>query len=264
MPMPYRHIRSTVEAPVGRLVLAEPDRRNALGLEAMGEIEQALEALGADPAVRVIVISADGPAFSAGHDIAEMVDRSPEFYDRLFAQCTRMMRTIRQIRTPVIAQVHGIATAAGCQLVASCDLVIAEEGTRFATPGVRIGLFCSTPLVPISRAVGQKRAMEMLLTGEPISVQTAQSWGLVNRIAPTGGLEEAVAALVGEISRWDPDVIGIGKDAFYRQEGLDEPAAYEITEPIMAANAAGPEAQEGFTAFLEKRAPRWGERSPPA
>ena len=183
--MTYRHIRISTEARVGRVVLAEPGRRNALDLEAMEEIEDALEKLAADPAVQVIVISAEGPAFSAGHDISEMVDRSPEFYDRLFGQCTRMMRTIRQTRTPVIAQVHGIATAAGCQLVASCDLVVAEEGARFATPGVRIGLFCSTPLVPISRAVGQKRAMEMLLTGEPISVETAHSWGLVNRIAPS-------------------------------------------------------------------------------
>jgi enoyl-CoA hydratase/carnithine racemase len=168
------------------------------------------------------------------------------------------MRTIRRIPQPVIAQVRGIATAAGCQLVASCDLVVAEEGTRFATPGVRIGLFCSTPLVPLSRAIGQKRAMEMLLTGEPISVETAHEWGLVNRVAAHGELAETVDRLVTEITRWNAQVIGIGKDAYYRQEGLDEVAAYEVTQPIMAANASSDEAQEGFAAFLEKRPPSWG------
>jgi enoyl-CoA hydratase/carnithine racemase len=250
-------IETAVDPPIGQLILNRPDRRNALSLAAMEEVEAGLERLAESPAIQVIVISARGPTFSAGHDIAEMHQREPAFYDRLFGQCTRMMRTIRRIPQPVIAAVHGIATAAGCQLVASCDLVVAEEGARFATPGVRIGLFCTTPLVPISRAVGQKRAMEMLLTGEPISVETAQSWGLVNRIAPAGALDTAVAELVAQITRWSPSVIGVGKDAFYRQEGLDEAAAYEIAGPIMAASAATPDAQEGFAAFLEKRIPRW-------
>ncbi len=257
--MSYDHLRIRVEPPIGRLTLSRPDRRNALSLDAMVEVEAALIELSSTPGVDVIVVDAEGVAFSAGHDIAEMRDRDPAFYDRLFGQCTRMMRTIRTVPQPVIAQVHGIATAAGCQLVASCDLVVAEAGTRFATPGVRVGLFCSTPLVPISRAVGQKRAMEMLLTGEPITVETAQAWGLVNRIAEPGQLRAAVEQLVGEIARWNPKVIGIGKDAYYRQEGLAEPAAYEVTQPIMAANASSDEAQEGFTAFLEKRPPNWDD-----
>jgi len=255
-------VSSVVDPPVGRLTLTRPERRNALSLEAMLDIQAALESLSAAPGVQVIVIAAEGPAFSAGHDIVEMRDREPEFYDRLFGQCTRMMRTIRRIPQPVIARVQGIATAAGCQLVASCDLVVAEEGSTFATPGVRIGLFCSTPLVPISRAVGQKRAMEMLVTGEPISVETAHDWGLVNRIAPKGMLDAAVADLVDQIVRWSPAVIGIGKSAFYEQEGIDEAAAYAVTEPIMAANASEPDAQEGFAAFLEKRTPRWSHESP--
>jgi enoyl-CoA hydratase/carnithine racemase len=255
--MAFDHLRASVEPPVGRLTLNRPERRNALSLDAMLEVETALEQLSATAGVDVIVIDAAGPAFSAGHDIGEMRDREPEFYDRLFGQCTRMMRTIRRIPQPVIAEVHGIATAAGCQLVASCDLVVAEEGTRFATPGVRIGLFCSTPLVPISRTIGQKRAMEMLLTGEPISVETAQEWGLVNRVARPGQLRAEVDRLVDQITRWNPKVIGIGKGAYYRQEGLDEAAAYEVTQPIMATNAASDEAQEGFAAFLEKRPPRW-------
>ncbi len=255
--MSFTSIETAVEPPVGRLILARPERRNALSLEAMHEIEEALQDLADTDGVQVIVISAEGPAFSAGHDISEMQDRAPEFYDQLFGQCTRMMRTIRRVPQPVIAAVKGIATAAGCQLVASCDLVVAEAGSRFATPGVRIGLFCSTPLVPISRAVGQKRAMEMLLTGEPISVDTAKEWGLVNRIAAVGELDAAVDDLVGQITRWSPTVIGIGKDAYYRQEGLDEAAAYEITQPIMAANASEAHAQEGFAAFIEKRAPDW-------
>lgn len=255
--MTYTHILTEVDAPMGRLILNRPERRNALSLAAMEEIAAGLDDLAASSEVAVIVIEGRGPAFSAGHDIGEMVDRDAAFYDRLFAQCTVMMRRIRAVRQPVIAKVHGIATAAGCQLVASCDLVVAEAGTRFATPGVRIGLFCSTPMVPISRAVGQKRAMEMLLTGEPISADTAREWGLVNRIAAEGDLDSVVAELVGDITRWSANVIGIGKETFYRQEGLDEPAAYEVTMPVMASNAAGADAQEGFAAFLEKRRPVW-------
>jgi enoyl-CoA hydratase/carnithine racemase len=255
--MAYSHILAEIDPPVGRLILNRPERRNALSLEAMEEIASALDDLSTSAGVGVIVIEARGPAFSAGHDIGEMVDRDPAFYDRLFAQCTVMMQRIRTVPQPVIAKVHVIATAAGCQLVASCDLVVAEAGTRFATPGVRIGLFCSTPMVPISRAVGQKRAMEMLLTGEPITAETAKDWGLVNRIVAEGRLDEAVGELVAAITRWSPDVIGIGKDAFYRQEGLGETAAYEVTMPVMAANAAGADAQEGFAAFLEKRPPVW-------
>jgi enoyl-CoA hydratase/carnithine racemase len=255
--MSYAAIETAIDPPVGRLILNRPERRNALSLDAMVEIESALHRLAATDAIQVIVISARGPAFSAGHDIGEMQSRDAAFYDRLFGQCTKMMRTIRRVPQPVIAAVRGIATAAGCQLVASCDLVVAEQGSSFATPGVRIGLFCTTPLVPISRAVGQKRAMEMLLTGEPISVGTARDWGLVNRIAAPGELDAVVDELIGQITRWSPGVIGVGKDAFYRQESLDEASAYEVAQPIMASSAADADAQEGFAAFVEKRAPRW-------
>ena len=260
--MAYEFITTTSDPPVGRLTLSRPDRRNALSLAAMHEITRGLERLAHDPAVQVVVIDATGPAFSAGHDIAEMRDREPTFYGELFAQCTAMMQTIHQIPQPVVAEVAGIATAAGCQLVASCDLVVAAEGSWFATPGVRIGLFCTTPMVPISRAVGQKRAMEMLLTGEPISVEKAHEWGLVNRIAPPEELAAAVDDLVAQITRWSPSVIGIGKNAFYRQAGLAEDEAYAVTEPIMASNAGAPHAQEGFDAFIEKRPPVWPDVRP--
>jgi len=255
--MTYRYIETTREPPVGRLILNRPERRNALSLEAMKEITGGLEELAVTPGIQAIVVEGRGPAFSAGHDIAEMRDREPTFYQGLFRHCTVMMQTIHRVSPPVIAKVQGVATAAGCQLVASCDLVVAAEGSTFATPGVRIGLFCTTPMVPISRAVGQKRAMEMLLTGEPISGETAQDWGLVNRIAPAGQLDAAVDELVGQITRWSPAVVGTGKAAFYRQVGLTEDAAYEVTEPTMAANAVAADAQEGFAAFLDKRPAVW-------
>ncbi len=255
--MSYATILVEAAPPLGRLILNRPDRRNALSHEAMEEITAGLRELSARPNVQVIVIEAKGPAFSAGHDIAEMQRRDPEFYDGLFAQCTAMMQTVHELPQPVIAKVRGIATAAGCQLAASCDLVVAEEDSRFATPGVRIGLFCTTPMVPIIRAVGQKRAMEMLLTGEPITAETARDWGLVNRIAPAGELDAAVDELVAQIVRWSPAVIAIGKDAFYLQQGLPEDEAYALTEPIMAASAGTADAQEGLAAFVEKRPPMW-------
>src|SRR5207247_5904631 len=170
-----------------------------------------------------------GPAFSAGHDLGEMVGRDAAFYDQLFDVCTVMMETIHRVPQPVVAKVHGIATAAGCQLVAACDLAVAAEGTRFATPGVKIGLFCSTPMVPVSRAVGRKRALELLLTGEPIDAQTALDWGLVNRVVPAEELEAAVMELVAKIARSSPLTVGLGKEAFYSQIDLDEHGAYDLT-----------------------------------
>ena len=259
--MAYQYIETTLEPPVGRLILSRPERRNALSMAAMEEITHGLEELAAASGIQVIVVEGRGPAFSAGHDIAEMRDREPAFYQELFGQCTVMMQTIHRVSPPVIAKVQGVATAAGCQLVASCDLVVAAQGSTFATPGVRIGLFCTTPMVPISRAVGQKRAMEMLLTGEPISAETAQDWGLVNRIAPAGQLDAVVDELVGQITRWSPAVVGIGKDAFYRQLGLSEDDAYEVAQPTMAANATAADAQEGFAAFLEKRPAVWSDEA---
>jgi enoyl-CoA hydratase/carnithine racemase len=186
-----------------------------------------------------------------------MIGRDEEFLDELFTVCTAMMETIHELPQPVIAKVHGIATAAGCQLVAACDLAVAAEGARFGTPGVKIGLFCSTPMVPVSRAVGRKRAMQMLLTGEPIDARTALDWGLVNQVVPPGELDAAVDALVEAIARSSSYTVAIGKQAFYDQVDRAERDAYEHTKGVMTENALAADAQEGMTAFLEKRAPRW-------
>jgi enoyl-CoA hydratase/carnithine racemase len=249
------HIRIEHRPPVTTLTLSRPERRNALSLALMNEVYETIGALPADS--QVVVLAADGPAFSAGHDLGEMVDRDAGFYAELFDVCTRMMERIHQIPQPVIARVHGVATAAGCQLVASCDLVVAVDTATFATPGVKIGLFCSTPMVPISRAVGRKRAMEMLLTGEPIDASTALDWGLVNRVVPAARLDDEIERLIGQIVRHSPTVIGIGKEAFYRQVELDEHGAYDLTKAVMAANARQPDAREGINAFLGKRPANW-------
>lgn len=251
------HLLVHIRPPAARITLNRPEKRNALSLALMEELIAALEEVGAAPEVRAIVIEGAGPAFSAGHDLGEMVGRDAEFYDRLFDVCTVLMETIHRVPQPVIAKVHGIATAAGCQLVASCDLAVAADATRFATPGVKIGLFCSTPMVPLSRAVGRKRALELLLTGEPIDAATARDWGLVNRVVPADQLEDAVAALVERIAASSPLTVRIGKEAFYEQVERDEHGAYELTRRVMAANAQAGDAQEGMGAFLEKRPPTW-------
>jgi enoyl-CoA hydratase/carnithine racemase len=242
---------------VARITLDRPEKRNALSLELMDELVDVLKELRGRREVRVIVIEGAGGAFSAGHDLGEMVGRDLPFYERLFDSCTELMETIHRVPQPVIAKVHGIATAAGCQLVAACDLAVAAEDARFATPGVKIGLFCSTPMVPLSRAIGRKRALEMLLTGEPISAATALEWGLVNRVVPAAELDTAVAELVAAISRSSPLTVGIGKEAFYEQVELDEHRAYDLTKSVMAMNSLAADAQEGICAFLEKRPPSW-------
>ncbi len=221
------------------------------------ELGRVIADLGTDPSVRVVVIAGAGPVFSAGHDLGEMIDRDERFYSELFTLCTEVMLRLHAIPQPVIAQVHGVATAAGCQLVAACDLAIATDDCRFATPGVKIGLFCSTPMVPITKAIGRKRAMQMLLTGDAIDADTAVAWGLINAAVPAAALETAVADLAGRILEHSSAVIGIGKAAFYRQVDEPENAAYEITGPVMGDNAAHPDAREGMTAFLEKRSPKW-------
>ena len=180
------------DGPAARITLNRPGKRNALSLELMEQLIATLHRLGEDPRVRAIVIDSAGPAFSAGHDLTEMIGRDVPFYQRLFDVCTELMETIHRVPQPVIAKVEGLATAAGCQLVAACDLVVAADGARFATPGVKIGLFCSTPMVPLSRAIGRKRALEMLLTGQPIAADTALDWGLVNRVVPAEALEDEV------------------------------------------------------------------------
>src|SRR5438128_4349156 len=246
-----------VDEPAARITLNRPEKRNALSLALMTELIAALVEASTSPNVRAIVLDGAGPAFSAGHDLSEMIGREAAFYERLFAVCTELMETIHRVPQPVIAKVHGIATAAGCQLVAACDLAVAAEGTRFATPGVKIGLFCSTPMVPVSRAVGRKRALELLLTGEPIDAATALEWGLVNRVVPAEQLEQAVSELVAKIARSGPLTVGIGKEAFYAQIDLDEHRAYDLTKSVMAMNSMAGDAQEGMCAFLEKREPTW-------
>jgi enoyl-CoA hydratase/carnithine racemase len=243
--------------PATRITLNRPDKRNALSLELMDELVALLTPLGERPEVRAIVIDGAGAAFSAGHDLSEMVGRDLPFYQRLFDSCTKLMESIHRLPQPVIAKVHGIATAAGCQLVAACDLAVTADDARFATPGVKIGLFCSTPMVPLSRAIGRKRALEMLLTGEPISAATALEWGLVNRVVPAQDLDAAVDELVAAISRSSSLVVGIGKEAFYEQVELDEHRAYDLTKSVMAMNSMAADAQEGICAFLEKRPPEW-------
>jgi enoyl-CoA hydratase/carnithine racemase len=240
---------------VTRLVLDRPERRNALSLALMRSMIDALHCVPAT--TEVVVIEATGPVFSAGHDLAEMVGREPAFYDELFAVCTEMMLAIHAVSQPVVAKVHGAATAAGCQLVASCDLAIASDNAWFATPGVKIGLFCSTPMVPLTRVIGRRRAMRMLLTGESIDAQTALDWGLVNEVVSAGDLDTALDALLGQILRFSPRVIGLGKRTFYAQIDVDEHEAYERARITMATNAEDPDAQEGIGAFLEKREPHW-------
>jgi enoyl-CoA hydratase/carnithine racemase len=245
------------DGPAARLTLNRPDKRNALSLELMQDLLDALQRVSADAGTRAVVVDAAGPAFSAGHDLGEMVGCDARFYQRLFDVCTQLMETIHRLPQPVIAKVHGIATAAGCQLVAACDLAVAADSARFATPGVKIGLFCSTPMVPLSRAIGRKRALEMLLTGRPIDAPTALQWGLVNRVVPADELDAEVDGLVDAIARSSPLTVAIGKDAFYSQIELDEHRAYDLTKAVMAMNARTDDAQEGISAFLEKRAPQW-------
>ena len=243
-----------------RITLNRPEKRNALSLELMEELIAALRDVSARDSVRAIVIAGAGPAFSAGHDLSEMIDRDEAFFSHLFEVCTVMMETIHNLPQPVIARVQGIATAAGCQLVAACDLAVASDDARFGTPGVKIGLFCSTPMVPVSRAIGRKRAMQMLLTGETIDALTALDWGLVNRVVAASALDGAVAELVDAIARSSSYTVALGKQAFYDQVDRAEHDAYEHTKTVMTENALAADAQEGMSAFLQKRAPTWTGR----
>ena len=253
----HRNLHVDHDGSAAHIVLSRPDKRNALSLELIEELIVVLREAAADPATRAIVIEAIGPAFSAGHDLSEMIGREQAFLDQLFERCTAMMELIHSVPQPVIAKVQGIATAAGCQLVAACDLAVAAEGARFATPGVKIGLFCSTPMVPVSRAVGRKRAMQMLLTGEPIDAETALEWGLVNRVVPPEQLDQAVADLVDSIARSSAYTVATGKHAFYAQVDRAEDDAYQHCRSVMTENALADDAQEGMTAFLQKRDPVW-------
>jgi enoyl-CoA hydratase/carnithine racemase len=238
------------------LTLDRPEKRNALSLDLLAELETALTRIAAET-TRVVVLAARGPVFCAGHDLGEMVGRSEQAYRELFAQCSRVMLGLRRLPQPVIARVQGLATAAGCQLVAACDLAVAAEGAAFATPGVKIGLFCTTPMVPLVRAIPAKPALEMLLTGKPISAQRALELGLVNRVVHAGELDAAVQEYVDAILASSPLTIRLGKQAFYEQLALDEETAYARATEVMTDNAGRRDAQEGMQAFLKKRPPCW-------
>jgi enoyl-CoA hydratase/carnithine racemase len=239
------------------ITLNRPERRNALSLELMQELIRALDAIGKDRELRVVILAAAGKVFSSGHDLSEMVGRNVNEYREIFDVCAHLMEKIQSIPQPVIAQVQGIATAAGCQLVAACDLAVASEEARFATPGVKIGLFCTTPMVALSRAVGRKRALEMLLTGEMVDAKTAAEWGLVNRVVPAAELAAQTRKLAERIAEASSLVVDIGKQAFYTQIDLDQPKAYAYAKEVMTMNSLAADAQEGISAFLEKRPPCW-------
>lgn len=253
----YQHILFEREGRIAFVTMNRPEKRNALSVAHMQELTDCFRAIGEDRAIAVVILRGNGPVFCAGHDLTELVGRSPDFYRHVFDVCTQMMNTIQSIPQPVIAQVHGLATAAGCQLVATCDLAVASEDARFATPGVKIGLFCSTPMVAVSRNLPRKKMMEMLLTGEPISAQEALLYGLVNRVVPREALEAETRALAEKIAAASPFVVGLGKQAFYRQLEMPQSQAYVYAQEVMALNAMAADAQEGICAFLEKRPPRW-------
>ena len=255
--MPYQHLLQSADGQLGIITLNRPDRRNALSLDLMHELIDCLDEIGADTSVRAVILAASGKAFSSGHDLSEMVGRTVNDYRLIFDVCTELMTKIQSIAQPVVAQVQGIATAAGCQLVATCDLAIASDQAQFATPGVKIGLFCTTPMVALSRAVGRKRAMEMLLTGKFVDACTAADWGLVNRVVPVDQLESETRRLAGQVAEASSFTIALGKQAYYTQIDLDQPKAYAYAKEIMTMNSLAHDAQEGISAFLEKRAACW-------
>jgi enoyl-CoA hydratase/carnithine racemase len=243
---------------VATLTLNRPDQFNSLSEALIDALQRELERVAADDSVRVVVLAGAGRAFCAGHDLKEMrANPRQSYYEDLFARCGRMMQTLVALPKPVIARVHGVATAAGAQLVASCDLAIASENARFGTTGINLGLFCSTPSVAVSRAMGRKRSFEMLFTGELVDAKTAEGLGLVNRVVPLAELDAAVASVAKRIAAQPASAVRIGKQMFYRQLSMELPEAYRFAGDTMAANMMEPDAIEGIDAFIEKRDPRW-------
>jgi enoyl-CoA hydratase/carnithine racemase len=255
--MSYENLTLAHEGAAAILTLNRPQRRNALSLELMIEIIDALDRLSRDAGTRAIILAAAGKVFCSGHDLSEMTGRDINEYRRIFDGCSQLMLKIHAIPQPVIAEVQGVATAAGCQLVAACDLAIAAEDAWFATPGVKIGLFCTTPMVALTRAVGRKRALHMLLTGDPVDARTAADWGLINQAVPAADLSAATRRLAAKVGEASSLVVAIGKQAFYTQIDLDQPKAYAYAKEVMSMNALAADAQEGIGAFLGKRAACW-------
>jgi len=255
--MLHKNLTLAHEGPAAILTLNRPQRRNALSLDLMLELIDALDQLSGDAGTRAIILAAAGKVFCSGHDLSEMTGRDINEYRRIFDVCSQLMLKIQAIPQPVIAEVQGIATAAGCQLVAACDLAFAAEEAWFATPGVKIGLFCTTPMVALTRAIGRKRALHMLLTGDPVDARTAADWGLINQAVPAAELTAATRKLADKVAQASSLVVSIGKQAFYTQIDLDQPKAYAYAKEVMSMNALAVDAQEGINAFLGKRAPCW-------
>ena len=239
------------------VTLNRAPRRNALSLDLMRELIACLDQIADNVEIRTVILAAAGKVFCSGHDLSEMTGRNINEYRRIFDVCSALMQKIQAIPQPVIAEVQGLATAAGCQLVAACDMAVAAEEACFATPGVKIGLFCTTPMVALTRAIGRKRALQMLLTGELVDARTAAEWGLINQVVPSAALAEATRKLAAKVAEASSLVVAIGKQAFYTQIDLDQEKAYAYAKEVMSMNALAADAQEGIGAFLGKRAPCW-------
>jgi enoyl-CoA hydratase/carnithine racemase len=253
-------VLSSVEGSICRLTLNRGERYNPLSRDMIATLQAELARVGADPAIRCVVLAAEGKGFCAGHDLKELrAHPDLAWQQELFSACNALMISLTALPQPVIARVHGIATAAGCQLVSMCDLAVAAETARFALPGVNVGVFCTTPAVGVGRNVARKRVMEMLLTGEPIDAATALAWGLVNRVVPAAELDAAIARFTRVIVARSARVIASGKRAFYRQIDLGLSPAYDLAGDVMACSLLDADAHEGIDAFVEKRAPEWGQ-----
>ena len=257
MDMRFENIRLAREGPVAVATLNRPQRRNALSLGLMLELIGCLDEIGRNREIRAVILAAAGKVFCSGHDLSEMTGRDLDEYRRIFDVCTELMMKMQAIPQPVIAEVQGIATAAGCQLVATCDLAVAAEEAAFGTPGVKIGLFCTTPMVALTRAIGRKRALQMLLTGELVDARTAADWGLINQVVPASDLPAATRKLAAKVAEASSLVVALGKQAYYTQIDLDQAEAYAYAKEVMATNALAADAQEGISAFLGKRAACW-------
>ena len=258
--MSYDYLKFESEGGIGIIILNRPEKRNALSLELLQELSVLLTSISENKETRVVIIKGEGKVFCAGHDISQLINHEMTFYKAIFDTCVEVMEKIQHLPQPVIAQVHGVATAAGCQLVAACDLAVAEEDTLFGTPGVKVGLFCTTPAVPLVRAIGRKRALDMLLTGRMISAKEAEQYGLINKVVPGDQLTAETTALARRIAEASPLTLSLGKSAFYTQVNLADSQAYDYAKQAIVNNLFAEDAQEGLSAFLEKRKPAWKGR----